>query len=110
MYKRDMKFHRKFGTIPVIIKTYTLAPTPHHSSRNAGEDNSNSVCCSMDESASSFGDSVLITCSNINHVEKQEKWTKDSCELSDKIAKFDAIEKWLQGLPKPVFKTGSGHL
>jgi len=110
VYKRDMKFHRKFGTIPVILEKYSLAAAPPHSSRIAGQDNSNSVCCSMDESASSFGDSVSIACSSINHVEKQEKWIKDACELSDKITKFDAIEKWLQGLPKPVFKTGSEHL
>ena len=101
VYKKDMKFHRKFGTIPVILETYNSAPTPPHERRNAGLDtcNSNSVCCSMDGSACSFGDSVSIACSSINHVDKQEKWTKDTCELSDKITKFDAIEKWLQGLP-----------
>jgi len=110
VYKRDMKFHRKFGTIPVILETYNSASTPPHSRRNAGLDTSNSVCYSMDGSESSFGDSVSIACSSITHVDKQEKWTKDTCELSDKITKFDAIEKWLQGLPKPVFKTGSGHL
>ena len=107
VYNRDMKFHRKFGTMPVRLETHTLVPTPDHSRRKAGPINSNSVCCGMEEDASSFCDSVSsIACSSITHVGKQEKWTEDARELSDKIAKFDAVEKWLQGLPKPVFKAG----
>lgn len=111
VYNRDMKFHRKFGTKPVMLETHTLIPTPDHSRRKAGPTNSSSVHCGMEDDASSFCDSVSsIACSGITHVGKQEKWTKDARELSDKITKFDAIEKWLQGLPKPVFKTGSGNL
>lgn len=113
VFKRDMKFYRKFGTMPAMLKTHTLAPTSNKTRRTNCQANSNSLylCCSVDDDASSFCDSVSsIPCSSISHVEKQEKWTKDACELSDKTTKFDAIEKWLQGLPKPVFKTGAGHL
>lgn len=111
VYNKDIKFHKKFGTMPAMLKTHTLAPTPNQTRRKTCPTNLNSLCCSMDDDASSFCDSVSsIACSSISHVDKQEKWTKDSSELSDKITKFNAIERWLQGLPKPVFKTGAGNL
>ena len=113
VYNKDMKFHRKFGSMPVMLETHTSARTPNQTRRKTCSAKSNSLCCSMDDDgASSFCASVSsIACSSISHVHKQEKWSKDVCESSDKITKFDAIEKWLQGLPKPwpVFKTGSGH-
>ena len=111
VYNKDMKFHRKFGTMPAMLKSHTLAPTPNQTRRKTCPTNLNSLCCSVDDDASSFCDSVSsIACSSISHVDKQEKWTKDSSELSDRITKFNAIEKWVQGLPKPVFKTGAGNL
>ena len=111
VYNKDIKFHRKFGTMPVMLETHTSAPTPNQTRRNTSPANLNSVCYGMDDNVSSFCDSVSsIACSSITHVDKQEKWTKDACELSDKITKFDAIEKWLQGLAEPVFKTGSEEL
>ena len=111
VYNKDMKFHRKFGTMPAMLKTHRLAPAPNQTRRKTCPTNSNSLCCSMDDDAISFCDSISsIACSSISHVDKQEKWTKDSSELSDKITKFNAIKKWLQGLPKPVFKTDAGNL
>ena len=111
VYNKDMKFHKKFGTMPTMLKTHTLAPTPNQARSKTCTTNSNSICLSTDDDASSFCDSVSsIACSSISHVDKQEKWANDSSELSDKITKFNAIEKWLQGLPKPVFKTGAGNL
>ena len=110
VYNRDMKFHKKFGTMPTMLKTHTVAPTPNQARRKTCTTNSNSLY-SMDDDTSSFCDSVSsIACSSVSHVDKQEKWTNDSSELSDKITKFNAIEKWLQGLPKPVFKTSAGNL
>ena len=97
--------------MPVMLETHTLAPTPDQIRRNTCPANSNSVCYGMDDNVSSFCYSVSsIASGTITHVDKQEKWTKDACELSNKITKFDAIEKWLQGLAKLVFKTGSGEL
>ena len=110
VYHKDMKFHRKFGTMPTMLKTHTLAPTPNQA-RKTCTTNSNSLCYSMHDDASSFCDSISsIACSSISHVDKQEKWTDNASELSDTITKFNAIQKWLQGLPKPVFKTGAGNL
>ena len=107
VYKKERTFHRKFGTMPVMLQTHTSPPTPDPTRTKTNPANSNSVCFGMDDDASSFCESVSsIACSSITHVDKQEKWTKDARALSDKITKFDAIEKWLQGLPKPVFKTG----
>lgn len=107
VYNKERTFQRKFGTMPVMLETHTSALTPDPTRTKTSPANSNSVCYGMDDDASSFCESVSsIACSSITHVDKQEKWTKDARALSDKITKFDAIEKWLQGLPKPVFKTG----
>ena len=73
VYNKDMKFHRKFGTMPVMLETYTSAPTPNQTRRNTSPANSNSVCYGMDDNVSSFCDSVSsIASSSITHVDKQE--------------------------------------
>ena len=110
VYSMDQKFHKKFGTRSEMLEKPPLAPaTLHQTKRKASP--MNSVYCGTDDDASSFCDSVSsIACSSISHVDKQEKWNRDVCKLSDKNTKFDAIEKWLQSLPKPVLKPGLGNL
>ena len=109
VYNMDQRFHKKFGTKPEMIETHALAPKPHQTRRKISP--TNSVYCGIDDDASSFCDSVSsIACSSITHVDKQEKWNKDVRKLSDKYAKFNAIEKWLQSLPKPDLKSGLGNL
>ncbi|XP_078371452.1 uncharacterized protein LOC144655109 [Oculina patagonica] len=106
VYKMDQKFHKKFGTKSEMIETHALSPTPHQARRRGSP--TNSAYSGIDDDASSLcADSVSsIACSSITHVDKQEKWNRDVRKLSDKYAKFDAIEKWLQSLPKP----GLGNL
>ena len=108
VYNMDQRFHNKFGTKHEMIDKHAFAPTPHQTSK-AGP--TNSVYCCIDDDASSFCDSVSsMACSSITHVDKQEKFNKVVPKLSDKYEKFDAIEKWLESLPKPVLKSGLGNL
>ncbi|KAL9973678.1 hypothetical protein ACROYT_G020162 [Oculina patagonica] len=101
VYNMDHKFHKKFGTKSEMIETHAITPTPHQARRRSSP--TNSVYSGIDDDASSLcADSVSsIACSSITHVDKQEKWNRDVRKLSDKYAKFDDIEKWLQSLPKP---------
>ena len=110
VYIMDQNFHRKFGTRSEMLEKHALSPTTLHQTKRKASP-INSIYCGTDDDGSSFCDSVSsIACSSFSHVDKQEKRNRDVRKLSDKNAKFDAIEKWLQSLPKPVLKPGLGNL
>lgn len=108
VYNMDQKFHKKFGNVTKGFATDVLSQSSYRASRDAVP--TNSVPCRVDDEARSFSDSISsTTCTNFAkpHVRSQKICTKDDRKLPDKIAKFQAIEKWLQNLPKPVMKPGS---
>ncbi len=104
----DKTFHRKFGNMNKMFATNGSSPPSYRPSRD--EVPTNSVHCRTDDEARSFCDSISsIACSNFAKpdAERQKTWTKHKRKFPDKIAKFQAIEKWLQNLPEPVLKPGS---
>ena len=114
VYKADQRFQRKF-TQKSMFGTRDLAPKLPPTGRKPGPTCSARSVLDVDDhdddDASSFCDSVSsMACSSIVHVAKQEKWTRAAHGSVDKIAKFDAIEKWLQNIPKSVLQPGSGNL
>lgn len=95
VYNLDNTFHRKFGhnneRKEVHNNSDILAPSPR-----------NLLFCGMDDDDRSFCDSVSsIACSDFTNADAEttRKWNEH--KLSHKNAKFDAIETWLQHLPKP---------
>ena len=114
VYKADQKFQRKYSQ-KNMFGTRDLAPKLPQTSRKPGPMFSARSVTDVDDhdndDARSFCDSVYsMACSSIVHEDKQEKWTRAAHGSVDKIAKFDAIEKWLQNIPKSVLKPGSGRL
>ena len=107
VYNLDKTFHRKFGRNESLEETRyspALAAIPHQVNREASP--RNSVYCGVDDDERSFCDSISsCACSDFPKAdaEKPSKWAKDE-SVSHKNAKFDAIEMWLQHLPKPVLK------
>ena len=68
-----------------------------------------SMYCGMDDDESSICDSVLsFACSGFTNVDTEKQRQLDDNELLSRGAKFDAIETWLQHLPKPVLRTDFG--
>ena len=69
-----------------------------------------SMYCGMDEDDDrSACDSVLsFACSGFTNVDVEKQRQLGDDELISKTAKFDAIETWLQHLPKPVLRTKFG--
>ena len=114
VYKADQKFQRKYSQ-KNMFGTRDLAPKLPQTGRKPGPMCSARNVLDIDDhdndDARSLCDSVYsMACSSIVHMDKQEKWTRDAHGSVDKIAKFDAIENWLQNIPKSVLKPGSGRL
>ncbi|KAL9973682.1 hypothetical protein ACROYT_G020166 [Oculina patagonica] len=108
VYNVDKTFHRKFGNMNKMFATDALSLPSYRPSRD--EVPTNSVPRRMDDEARSFCDSISsIACSNFAKpdADRQKTWTIHKRKFPDKIAKFQAIEKWLQNLPEPVLKPGS---
>ena len=101
VYNTDDSFHRKYGNKNERLDLHALPPTTRWVNSPV-----NSVVhheMNVDDDARSFCDSVSsIACSNFANADvDKERKSKD--HISEKIAKFDAIETWLQQLSKPVF-------
>lgn len=103
VYNTDDSFHRKYGN-----KNERLDLQACKSSTRFVNSPVNSVLhyhseMNVDDDAQSFCDSVSsIACSNFVNADTDQERTRKN-PISDKIAKFDVIETWLQQLPKPVF-------
>ena len=98
----DQTFGRKFGHTSKMLTMDTLASSSHRANREAVA--MNTVDCQLDDEAKSFCDSVSsIACSNFvrTDADKKKPWNKNGRKFPDKVAKFQAIEKWLQSLPEP---------
>ena len=68
-----------------------------------------SVYCGMEDDDRSGCDSVLsFACSGFTNVNAEKQRQLADNELLSRSAKFNAIETWLQHLPKPVLRTGFG--
>ncbi|KAL9973679.1 hypothetical protein ACROYT_G020163 [Oculina patagonica] len=101
VYNMDQTFLRKLGHKNGILEKHSIAAEPHQTNRKAGL--KNSLHCGVDEDARSFCDSVSsIACSSFAKDNKEANLAQHCRAISDKIAKFDAIEKWLQNLPTPT--------
>ena len=100
VYNMDNSFLRKYGNKNEKLTTYTLPPTPMQRWVNSPTNSVLSFGKSSDDDTRSFCDSVSsIACSNFANTEvHKERKSKD--DFPDKIAKFDAIETWLQRLSK----------
>ena len=100
----DLKFHKKYG------KKMDNLETPRETSKTVSskEDNRslvNLTSRNSAEDARSFCDSVSsMACSNVTKAEviMSTRDSKSNDNSSGSISKFEAIEKWLQYLPKPV--------
>ena len=100
VYNTDDSFHRKYGNKNERLDSEALPPTTRMVNSPLHSVIHNEM--NFDDDARSFCDSVSsIACSNVTNadVDKERKRKKS---LSEKIAKFDVIETWLQQLPKPV--------
>lgn len=104
VYNMDKAFHRKLVQKNEMLENHALTSV----NRIAGS--GNSVHCGINEETKSFCDSVSSIAFS-NFIEENKETVKnmpgDHLELSYTIAKFDAIEKWLQNLPTPVLKPGA---
>lgn len=95
VYNIGETFQQKFGHTNEMQGTNTLVSSPYWTNREAVQ---------MDDETKSFCDSVSsIACSNYarTDVDNRKHWNKNDHKFPDKISKFQAIEKWLQSLPKP---------
>lgn len=102
VYNVDQTFQRKFGNTGEMQTTNTLASSSYRANREAVA--VNSLGYQVDDEVKSFCDSVSsIACSSFarHDVDKQKPWNKNDRKFPDKIAKVQAIEKWLQSLPEP---------
>lgn len=102
MYNMDNSFHRKYGNKNGMLETFTLPPTPMRRWVNSPVNSVVGFGISVNDDTRSFCDSVSsIACSNFASTEvNKDRKSKD--DFPDKIAKFDAIETWLQRLPRPI--------
>ena len=102
VYNMDHSFHSKYGNKNEKVATHALPPTMR---RWVNSPVTSVLSCgiNVDDDARSFCDSVSsIACSNFANAEgDKERKSKD--DFPDKVAKFDAIETWLQHLSKPIF-------
>ena len=100
VYTKDRKFHRKFAGSDALDETQhnaKLAQVQHlHVNRESPVE---FLSCRRGDDERSYCDSVLsLACSDLTKADVRKR-TKDN--LLQKRAKFDAIEKWLQCLPRP---------
>lgn len=101
VYNTDDSFHRKYGNKNERLDLQTLPPTTQLVNSPVNSVLHDDV--NVDDDARSFCDSVSsIACSNMTNADI-DKERKRKNHPSEKIAKFDVIETWLQQLPKPVF-------
>ncbi|XP_078369815.1 uncharacterized protein LOC144653640 [Oculina patagonica] len=102
VYNMDHSFHRKYGNKNEKLSTHDLPPKMDRWV-NSPITSVLSYDMNVDDDARSFCDSVSsIACSNFASAEvDKERKSKDI--FPDKVARFDAIETWLQHLSKPSF-------
>ena len=101
VYNTDDSFHRKYGNKNEKLDLQTLPSTTRLVNSPVNSVLHNEV--NVDDDARSFCDSVSsIACSNFTNADI-DKERKRKNHFSEKVAKFDAIETWLQQFPKPVF-------
>jgi len=95
VYNIDKTFQKEFGHMNEMQGKNTSVSSSYWAIRDAVQ---------MDDETKSFCDSVSsIACSNFarTDVDNRKPWNKNNRKCSDKISKFQAIEKWLQSLPEP---------
>ena len=104
VYHMDKTFHKKYGNKNEGAEIYASTPAIHRSWVNSP---TSSIYCGAneDDCARSFCDSVSsIACSNFTNADVEKRSKRKCVGLTDKMAKFNAIELWLQNLSKPVLQ------